>query len=585
MRPSPRRLLALTTLAVVLSASAGSPQASDPPGPVRRSEPHLLAVALERGVLHREADVGSEEVLQFRRGAVFDYLGPSTDTFGRDWSAVGDGDSWVRTEDWYGVAASPAEVRGQAGEIAALTFLPTPEASVVTAATTEVATAQISSMRMPIEVEADWWTQSVAIDAAAIGQFGRVLGFPGRVVEEAVADELIQLLGGQEALGPFPETPVYGSVFVAARTGLVFRHDGRAWKLTDPVLTMGDNVGLLANPGLVFDDEAPPEPTGPSIACWRLVGGLGPRGEVVGTVAAAPAPPVRLDSASRPDTERYLGYYDLTPRAWPTVLPSMQAPRRVLPVGVTSGVALADNSRRQAVYLEQTLPSAVTRQLRGRQVRIALRARASLVAGSPTATVGIDVEAGTLREFTSVQVGAMSTPVELLVTVPEDAEEIVVRVLPNDLSIAVTEAASAVIDSATLVPVEWDGTLEPAPLIIRLARAITYEPAPRHTPARVVVTERSYEQVTRIMGRAGDVSDDRLEKILAGDVEVDMTEREVRLAWGDPIETAETGLTVWTWVDRTASFDEEGLLIAWTRQPEPEPIGPSICGVAAAEGR
>ena len=91
MRSPSRFLVVLGTLVGVMSTTAAAPQSQDPPGPpgpVRGVQERRYAVAIERGSLHRQADVGSEEIREFRRGAVYEYLGPAADTFGRDRKSV-----------------------------------------------------------------------------------------------------------------------------------------------------------------------------------------------------------------------------------------------------------------------------------------------------------------------------------------------------------------------------------------------------------------------------------------------------------------------------------------------------------------
>jgi len=588
----PRAIGATVTALTIcaLSAVSAASQTLDPPGPTQPRDPHLYAVALENGTLYRSADVASDTILEFRRGHIFEYLGETVDTFGRDWSSVGSEDGWRRTETWYAIAATPEEARAVTGVVSVLKSLPAPVAvPVVEFATSEAAAAYNASLKKAIAVGHDWWDQSVDVDAAALGRFGRVVGVLAHVVPGEVAEELVTMLGGTDAMGPWPEEPSFGSLYVAPRTGFVYRFDGGAWRLLDPHLAMESMIGLLGNPQLSFDPEAPPEATGRPISCWRLVGGLTPRGGLAGTVAAAPAAPARLDSAARPDSDRRLGYYDLTGRAWPTAEPATRAPRRVLPEKLAGGVLLSDTSRRQAVYLEQVIPAAITRRLRGREIRARLMARSAGGEGATVATVALEVEAGSARLSLSAQVGALPTPVELTLVVPEDAETIVVRILPTDVSIAVLEGGSVVIDSATVVPAEWPQTLPAAPLLLRRVRTVTYRPTPRYTRATLVISERSPEELNAIWREAEAQPVEQLQKILSGEVEVAMTERQVQLAWGEPTSVIAGDLTRWVWPDRAASFGDAGTLVAWSRQPERELVRASICGAGhgelAGEGR
>jgi len=574
--------LAMTTCA--LGAVSAASQTLDPPGPRLPRDPQLYAIALEAGTLYRAADVASEEVLEFRRGHIFEYLGPTTDTFGRDWHSLGNGDGWLRTEKWYAIPATQEEARNFSGSVSVLTSLPAPRQVPADGfATSEAAAAYSASLKQAIEVGSDWWNEAIEVDAGALGQFGRVVGVPARLVPPAVAEEIVALLGAEAAMGPRPEDPGFGRLYVAPRTGLVYRFDGDEWRQMTPPLAMDSMVGLLANPQLSFTPGAPPEATGKLISCWRLVGGLNPRGGVAGTVAPAPPPPLRLQASARPDTARYLGYYNLTGRAWPTAAPATLAPRRVLPDRLSSGVLLSDTSRRQAAYLEQIIPAAITHQLRGREIRAQLMARAPVDrGGGATATVALEVEAGSVRQSLSAQVGALPTPVTLNLVIPEDAETIIVRVLPTDVSIAVLEGGSAIIDSATVVPAAWPDTLEAAPLLLRRVRTVTYRPSPRYTRAKLVISSRSFDDLRAIWREAVRLPVEKLEKILSGEIEIGMSERQVRLAWGDPENVTKAALTHWAWPDRAASFDDEGRLLAWSRQPERELKPPSICGAATS---
>lgn len=579
-------ILALALTAGALSASSAASQTIDPPGPMQARDPHLYAVALEDGTLYRNADVASGAILEFRRGQIFEYLGEIVDTFGRDWYSVGSGDGWRRTEDWYAIPATGEEARAAIGVVSVLRSLPAPLAApVVEFATSEAAAAYNASVKAAITVGRDWWSQSLEIDVAALGRFGRVVGVLAYRVPHHIAEELVELLGGVETVGPWPREPTFGRLYVAPRTGFVYRFDGVAWRLMDPPLAMDPIIGLLGNPQLSFDPEAPPEATGRPISCWRLVGGLTPRGGLAGSVAAAPAPPSRLQAAARPDADRRLGHYDLSDRAWPTATPATRAPRRVLPEKLAKGVLLSDNSQRQAVYLEQIIPPAITRRLRGREVRVRLVARATGGEGAATATVALEVAAGSVRQSLSAQVGALPNPVELNLVIPEDAETIIVRILPTDVSIAVVEGGSVVIDSVTVIPAEWPDVLGAAPLLLRRVRAVTYRPTPRYTRAALVISERPPDELNRVWREAEDQPIEQLEKILSGEVEVGMTERQVQLAWGDPTAMTAGNLTRWVWSDRAASFGDTGRLVAWSRQPEQGVVRASICGIEPSEGR
>ncbi len=577
------RVLAITVAMTTgaLCAVTAASQTLDPPGPTLPRDPHLYAVALEDGTLYRNSDVASDEITEFRRGHIFEYLGGTLDTFGRDWHSVGNGDAWLRTERWYSIPATADEALNSVGPVSVLTSLPAPRQVSADGPTNATAAAAYSaSLQQAIAVRPGWWDETIEIDADALGQFGRIVGLSASRVPSAVAEDIEKLLGAGGARTSWPQEPGLGRLHVEPRTGMVYRFDGGGWHKTTPPLTMEPMVGLLANPRLSFAPDTPPEATGRLISCWSLVGGLSPRGALAGRIAPAPPSPARLQTSARPDEDRYLGYYNLAEKAWPTAVPATLAPRRVLPAPVSAGVLLEDASRRQAVYLEQVIPAAITRQLRGREVHARLMARAPVDGGGATATVAIELEAGSTREAASAQVGALSTPVTLHLVIPEDAETITVRVLPADVSIAVLEGGSAIIDGVTVVPAEWPDELEAAPLLLRRVHAVAYRPTPRYTRAALVITARSPAELETIWREVADEPDERIEKILSGEVEANMPERHVRLAWGDPDTETEGGLTQWTWADRAASFDEEGRLLAWSRKPEHEPEQLSICAAS-----
>ena len=584
MRSSRVGVATVALVGCALSAVSVASQTLDPPGPTMRRAPLLHAVALEDGTLYRNADVASDSILEFRRGHIFEYLGEIVDTFGREWYSVGSGDGWRRTESWYAIPATRLETGSATGLVSVIESLPPPPAvPAVGFATSEAAVAYTVSLQQNIAVGSDWWDRSLEVDANALGRFGRVVGILAYRVPKDVAVELLTMLGSGEPSGPWPRQPAFGRLYVAPRTGLVYRFDGVDWQLLDPPLAMSAMIGLLGNPRLMFDPEAPVEATGRPISCWRLVGGLTPRGGSAGSVAAAPDPPLRLEAAERQETDRRLGYYDLSARAWPTASPATRAPRRVSPENPAGGVVLSDNSRRQAVYLQQVIPAAVTRQLHGREIRARVVARAAGGEGATIATVALEIEAGSVRQSLSAQVGALPTPVELTVAIPQDAETIIVRILPADVSIAVLEGGSTVVDSATVVPAEWPDVLDAAPLLLRRVRAVTYRPAPRYTRAAMVVSERPVEELAVVWRVAQDEPSEQLVRILSGDIEVGMTEQQVRLAWGDPTSVTTGGLARWTWPDRAASFDATGMLVSWSRQPEREPAPASICGLDVGE--
>jgi hypothetical protein len=579
------RGISLASIGAIAGLAAAQTQSPPPPGPVYVPEKPRYVVALEDGQLFAGPDVASREVETFRRGAIFPFVAEQTDAFGYDWTAVELGDSWRRTERWYVVPESDG---GLEGTVSALTSVPAPpELPAVGFATSEAAVAFLALQKVPIAVTEDWFNAVTTIDAASVDRETDVLGLPAWRVDAEIAEELLDYLGGLEALGPFPDDAAAGRLFPDPRSGLWLRYDGRRWGLMSPPLANRETISLAANPQFRLDADAPPEATGGVVACWSLQGGLGPTGLAVGSVAAAPAAPARLAGAARPEGDFLRGYYDLGGRAWPTAVDGMLAPRRIVPPPQQAGVVLDDRSRRAAVYLEQVLSARLVERLRGTEVRVELIARAAPNPQGPaTATVALDVEAGSLRQTLNLQVGALPTPLTLNFVVPEDASRLTIRVLPADLSIVVTEQGQAILDSLSLAPASWPARLGAAPLLLQRVRSVTYRASPRYTRATMAVSERTPEELASIWRRIGgaEVSDDRLAMVLAGEVEIGMTQLDVELAWGAAEDIEEGSLTRWHWLDRAASFDPAGLLVGWTRQPERPLPEPSFCDPDALPG-
>ena len=575
MSETSRRLaVAAALVALAGAARVGAPadRALGPPGPLTPGIDRLHALLLEPAQLLEEPDITAQEKGLIESGEVVLYYGETTDAFGRTWSIVGDPHAWVRQETWYAIPARAEEVLTQTGKISLLSGLPAPQPLLA-------AGAMLAALRTPLQVAADWWQLAVQIDAAYLPEFGETVGIGAVRVPRAVAQDAVDLVGGREALGPWPETPGFGRLHVSPVLPLVFRYASGGWELGDAPVSLSPALSLVANPELTIDTTQPSESTGVTLWCWRLMGALDPRGIPVGRLGEAPPAPARASTKARREIDAYLGLQDLTARLTPVATATMLAPRQLRPETIPRGVLLEDNSRRQAVYLEQVLAPGITEALRGRPVRLQVLARAVPQAeGSATATLGIEIEAGTLREANNAQVGLLSSTLQLEVTIPEDAPTIVVRLLALDRSIAVQEGGSGVFERVELTPAEWPRRLDPTSLLLRRVRLVTYSPARRFTRAPLAVSERGIQRLQATWKEllAGDWTSQQRRSLLAGELGARMSPQEVRLAWGEPDSRylSPDGLRRWDYADRSAAFDSEEGLIAWTRdlrRTKPEP--------------
>jgi hypothetical protein len=265
----------------------------------------------------------------------------------------------------------------------------------------------------------------------------------------------------------------------------------------------------------------------------------------------------------------------------PLVGDRLRAPRLLVPSSDRGGVQVQDNSARQAVYLEQTLPEVVAAHLRGRVIRFQVDARVPQEGDvASTGTISVELLAGDQSISTSIPVGALPTPVSLSLEVPAEAETIRVRLIPLDRSIAVPERGSAIFERAALVPADWPDHLEPAPLLVRRIRIVTYEPARRYVRSALAVSERDPADLERTWGALldGDWDDEAASRILAGELRAGMPREEVRLAWGVPDDETRVGTAErWDWPLRSAAFGADGRLLTWTDASEPEPPEPQVC--------
>ncbi len=580
----PPALWALLTLAAVGSAqTVGSPPADPaaPPAPLTRLREVRYAVALESGRLVDGTGPLSKQRGELTAGDVFLYYGRTTDSFGREWSVVGDPAALARVDRWFAIPAGGYAKGELDGRVSLISGWGAGAPLAAGLAGGMDATAALLEAQQPIRVGREWWRDTLEVEAAYLPEIGDLAAVRAYWVPAEIASDALSLLGGRELLGPWPDRPGFGRLHIAPRLPLVFRFDGVAWRLDERPLVTAPFLGLLGNQGLVLDLQGPTEDTGPSLTCWDLVGGHDPLGASVGRLETAPASPGTLATAVRPESNRYLGLFDRASSLWPVAAPAITAPRKVEPELPAGGVVLSDQSRRQAVYLEQRLSGPLVQRLRGRDVRFTVWARAQPQgADTVSITVSIELEAGSMRQVTSGPVGALPTRLEVLATIPADVESIAVRLVPVDLSVAVTEGGSAVFDRAVLAPASWPVLAAPAALYLYRVRATSYSPARRYTRARLTVSERSAAELEAawLELENGDFDDMARPRILGGMLEPGMAEREVRIAWGEP-RTRSTGGTLshWEWDDRSAAFGEDGRLVAWQREAEPLPPVLPVC--------
>lgn len=562
---------ALIALAIVGAAVAQSV----PTAPV---EPH--AVLLAPGVLRERADATAPEATRLGEGAILRYYGETTDPFGRPWSIVGDPGALVKRERWFAIAATPREIAALT-EADLLTSLPAPRRrpreELVGNATPE---ATLAAAREPVSVAVSWW-QSTERQMVIEAELADLLGADAFRVDPGVVEEAIAMIGGREWLGPWPEEPAFGRLHVSPLLPVVWRFDGDEWRLLQDGLSMTPAFGLLGNGTLAIDPRQPRLLTGSVLPCWSLVGGRDPGGTAVGRLETAPAAPIRVARPERRPELELLGLYDLEPQVRPLVSDRLRAPRLLVPAPTGSGIQVQDNSARQAVYLEQALPPELTAHLRGRTIRFRVDARVPQEGDvASTGTVSVELIAGSESISTSVPVGALPTPITLSLAVPADAQQVRVRLIPLDRSIAVPERGTAIFERATLVPADWPDHLEPAPLLVRRIRIVTYEPARRYVRSAVAVSERAPAELERTWGALldGEWDDEARRRMLAGELRAGMPQEEVRLAWGEPeSRTAIGSAERWDWPLRSAAFDAGGRLLTWTDTAEPPLPEPRRC--------
>ncbi len=559
-----RRGAAAIVAALVVGAAARADllPVAGPPGPLLPRREARFAVVLEDGWLLRAP--GDETDRQpLARGAVLPYDGEQRDAFGRTWHRLGAQDAWLKRQRWYAVVQEVAD--RLTGPAALLTALPPPvEPAADPAAATSVPAEGIG-------VPADWWRSSERVELTLPPEAGELAGVRAWSLPPEVLEEARTLPGGSLAWPADRPDSGLGTLRLLGPSMLVSFWDGDSWSAGSRPRVLRPVWGLLRNPELVADVKGPREQTGPHVPCWRLVGALDPRGMAVGRVDVAPVPVVApTASAARPEERRYLGLRDLAP-VWNTPgLAATVVPRPVKPESEARGVLLDDSSARQAVYLEQRLEGEIVRALAGRTLRLAALVRAAPTGeGVASGTAAVQVLAGGQSASASANVAATATTVETTLAVPPEADAIVVRLLPNDPSIAVQERGRMIFERVSLAPVEWPSRLEPTWLLLRRVRVTGYEPARRYTRARLVVTQRGPEELRRVWSHLTRTAlpPEQQEAVLRGELLAGMSTEAVTLAWGEPAETdLAGGLRRWRWPERSATFDDDGRLIAWAER-------------------
>jgi len=547
------------------------------------------AVLLEEALLREGADETLEPRATLPAGTVVGFQARVRDAFGRPWSRISDPttqvqetlrvlapfgrerlERWDRTAAFLEIPAAPPPgpaagtppTAGQGGPVAPAT---------------------------PPPSEA-WWTRVVFLGPEHLPAFVGARGADAAVVPGPVLDDVLALVGGLSNLGPFPEEPLPGQLFVPAFLPLILRFDGARWVPTEPALLQGPAPGLLGNPDLAPETGSPAGPLGPPIPCWRLIGGRGPEGNVVGTVAVQPATPASpgvpgaagIGPGSGPGgaggpagpSGGPSGGLDLPlQRLWPTAPRSAAVPARLPGPEPVPGIRLRDDTYEQAVQLAQDLHPDLVRRLRGRELVLEVVARAPPRSTGPAA-LGIAVLAGDERFQAGQTVGTRSTTASLTFTVPPDAESLSVRLLPLDVSVAIEQQGEVLLETARLRPAGWPSSYRAEVLLLHEVVATVWPDATRYVRAELAVTDRPREEARELWAEIRDRDWDleTVRAVLAGRAVQGMSPGQVLAAWGEPerrVRGADAaGLDErWDYADRSAAF-VDGVLLAATVEPE-----------------
>lgn len=545
-------------LAVVLAAGAQA----GAPGELFVSDGGLRAVLLEDGDFFSSPSSDGDIVARFPAGTILDYVGETTDEFGREWFTVRHPQRIERRRDVY-LTNLDGRRFADLGYRAAVLADRQP---IVVAARAPRSVAGAPRQRLP----PPWWEPVAVVARGHNATFDAVLAISARAPGEDDLLEAIDLLGGLEAIATWPASALPGELFVPAMLPALFQFEGAEWRLARPVRLLGDSISLLGNPRFVVDPEAPTFAGGPVLHCWSLVDSLDPMGVLAGSVQVAP--PVEVvrrgrvpggGAAAAPATT------SVVPPAIRQLLapppPTMLVPPRVDPPAPPDGVLLEDVHSQQAVYLEQTLGLALTRRLRGKSLVLDVVTRNPPRAAS-AATLGVDIEVRFADErpgehfATSFSSSAAPVRAEFPFDIPADAETITVRLLAADRSVAREQRGAVIFERATLRLATWAAEPAASSVVLYRITANAFEGAQLHTRAPIVVTARPAEEVEQVWVElaATDWSSADKQQVLAGEIRHGMSEEQVRLSWGEPFERtmsdAAGGGRRWDYADRDVVF-------------------------------
>ena len=531
-------------LAIVL---AGGTQVGAP-GELFVSDGGRRAVLLEDGDFFSGPSSAGEIVARFPVGTVLDYVGEATDDFGRTWFTVRDPQRFERRRDVYLTNLDRRRFADLGYRAAILANRP----PLLVAPVRAVPIAGV----LPPAPEPAWWKPVAVLELGHNASFDGVVAVSARAPEESDLLEAIDLLGGLEAIAMWPTNPLPGELFVPAMLPALFQFDGAEWRLARPARLLGDSISLLGNPTFAVDAQAPIFAGGPVLHCWSLIDSLDPAGMPSGSVEVAP-PSV------------------MPPTTWQLLAPlplAMLVPLRVDPPPPPDGVLLEDIHSQQAVYLEQTLGSVPTRLLRGKSLVLDLVSRNPPGAIS-AATLGIDIEVRfaddrPVEHFaTSLPSSDTASRVEFPFDVPVDAETITVRLLAADRSVARLQRGSVIFEQASLRLATWAAEPTASSVVLYRITVTTFEGAALHTRAPMAVTARPAEEVEQIWAEiaATEWSSEDIQLVLAGEIRHGMSEEQVRLSWGEPLEQTRSEAggngSRWAYADRDAVF-ADGRVIA-----------------------
>lgn len=528
-------------------------------------------------------------VARLEAGTVLGYLGTEEDDFGREWQVVGLPSTARRRSSRYYApfdAAAYRDLRARGDGAVAFLDLGDGEEEGRDETRTFVF-GEPSSSRKAADREAaeervrPWWRRIEPLGPDVLPRFTDVAAVDVSRIPWVVALEALDLRGGLETLGGWPDDPIPGQLHVPASLPLVFRWNGDGWELGEPPRFVGSVFGLLDNPLLSVDREGAPVADSPPLPCWTFGGAVDAYGEIAGGLAPAPEAhePSFGKDAWRADA---LGRRNLGALLLPVIDEDELVPPRPLERSERGGVRVDDSSRRQTVFLEQELPEEMVRRLRGRSLVLDVRVR-----GLPEeqgATAGVFVEAGADPVVQGVPLFPGPVWVTLEIAVAEEAESVTVRLLPTDPTLGAEGQGSAIFERVVLRPPEWPRELTSGDLLLRGVLATRYRPVPGYVRAPVAVSRRPRRELERLWPRlaAIDATPERIRTLLAGELRAGMSREEVRWAWGDPDAVVEAPDVVgfdgrWEWADRSASFLDDRLVTWSVPGPEPPPQAPAPC--------